>query len=87
MTAGDHPDDLLTQALTGLTSHRPDSKRAARIRAACHRRLDQRPGRVGHPARATGLRSRAILEPALVTAASAFFLFDVLRRALLLSRF
>jgi hypothetical protein len=87
MTTHDLPEDLLTQTLAGLTSHRPDAKRAARIRAACHRRLDQRPGPAGYPARATGSLARGILEPALVTAASAFFLFDVLRRALTLSRF
>ncbi len=79
--------DPVMETITLLRVHQPDSKRAERTRIRCHRAI----GRNRRVARGVAFATWRIwaraLEPALVGCASAVFIFDVVRRALLLSRF
>jgi hypothetical protein len=71
-------------AHTALTTYEPDRARDARVRARCHAALEKRRRLALPPARPDWRRT---LEPAIVGAFCAVYLFEVLSRAVLLYRF
>ncbi len=85
MIPDDLRDDPVMQALAGLAVQSPLGERVARTRARCHDQL----GRLEAQRDAAPVPEpfvRRALEPALVAAVAIVFLFDVLRRALMLFR-
>jgi hypothetical protein len=77
-------DDEAIGALALLGAHEPDRARDARVRARCHAALEKRRRLALSPARPDWRRT---LEPAIVGAFCAVYLFEVLSRAVLLYRF
>jgi RecB family endonuclease NucS len=75
-------EDPIMQALAGLSVNEPDQGRAVRTRARCLAVLDRRRRAEAQSGRITGSLRRRVLEPALVAAASAIYLAEVVRRAL-----
>jgi len=77
-------EDEAIGALALLGEHQPDRARDARVRARCHAALEKRRRRALSPSRPAWRRG---LEPAIVGALCAVYLFEVLSRAILLYRF
>ena len=77
-------DDGATGALGLLAAHEPGEARDARVRARCHAALEKRRRRALSPARPVWHHA---LEPAIVGALCAVYLFEVLSRAVHLYRF
>ena len=75
-------DDPIMQALAGLSVNEPNRERTVRTRARCLAALDRRRRADARSVRVEGSLRRRVLEPALVAAASAIYLTEVVRRAL-----
>ena len=82
MTGDEDREDPMMRALAGLSVNEPDRGRADRTRAHCLAALDRQRRAEARSGRVTGSLRRRILEPALVAAASAIYLTEVVRRAL-----
>jgi hypothetical protein len=87
MTTDDTDTDVAIGALSVLTTHAPDSARAARVRARCHAVLQKRERRPLVALATPHADWRRALEPAIVGSLCAVYLFEVLSRALRLYRF
>jgi hypothetical protein len=87
MTTDDIREDPVMEAFARLPVIEPDPRRAERVRARCHGAMGQRQWAEKLPARATSPFSWRRLEPALLAGVCAVYLFEVLRRALLLYGF
>ena len=77
-------EDGAPEALGLLAAHEPGRARDGRVRARCHAALEKRRRRALSPARRLWHRG---LEPAIVGALCAVYLFEVLSRAVQLYRF
>jgi len=82
MSSDEVREDPMMQALAGLSVNEPDRERAVRTRARCLTVLDRRQRAEARSERVAGSLRRRVLEPALVAAASAIYLTEVVRRAL-----
>lgn len=82
MSSDDVRDDPTIQALAGLSINAPDRGRAVRTRARCLTALDRQRRAEAWSGRISGSLRRRVLEPALVAAASAIYLVEIVRRAL-----
>jgi hypothetical protein len=82
MSSDEVRDDPIMQALAGLAVNAPDRGRAARTRAQCLAALDRQRRAEAWSGHVIVSLRRRVLEPALVVAASAIYLTEVVRRAL-----
>lgn len=80
-------DDQRPEALSILSTHEPDPKRAARVRARCHDALRQHGPRTRIAPGTPGVGWRRVMEPVMVGSLCAVHLFEVLSRARELYRF
>ena len=87
MIPRDGQDDPALGVLSALPLHEPDRDRKARIRAQAHGRLAGRAGRKPRLVVVPIRGWRRVLEPALVGAAGATYLAEVVRAALRLYGF
>jgi hypothetical protein len=82
MTGDEDREDPMMQALAGLSVYEPDRGRAVRTRAQCLAALDRQRRVEAWSGHVIFSLRRRVLEPALVAAASAVYLVEVVRRAL-----